>query len=103
MAMLCYLISFVLLIVGVSFFTGIAASYIKGYANLPEEEKKKIDIKGLCRNISVLFFIAAGIFLLAGYSDVFRERYFRWFMVVWFIACGIDLWFIHKSKRYENN
>lgn len=96
-----YAVSFVLLIAAVVFFTGKAADYMKGYQTMPEAEKVQINIKALCRNLSVMFLTAAVIFGVTGYSEVFRELYFRWAMLGWFVLGILDLVFISKSKRYE--
>ena len=96
----CYVISAVMLVIGAAFFTGKAASYIKGYRDMPEDEKAKINIKPLCRNMSVLFFAAAVIFGITGYFETFRELYFKWAMLGWLVLCVLDLVFINKSKRY---
>ena len=97
---LCYMVSIILLVTGVIFYSGKAASYIKGYQNMPDKEKKAVDIKPLCKNISVLFFLAAVVFGIAGYSEGFRDVYFKWAMVGWIVLCCADIVFINKSGRY---
>jgi len=97
---LCYAISFITLIIGVAFYTGKAAEYIKGYQDMPEEEKRTVNIGPLCKNISVMFFLAAVIFGIAGYSEPFRSEYFKWIMTAWIALCCADIVFINKSKRY---
>ena len=96
----CYLTAIIMIVIGSVFFTGKAASYIKGYQMTPEDEKKNIDIKALCRNISAMFFIAAAIFALAGFSELFRTAYFRWAMVGWLVLGCADVLYLNKSKRF---
>jgi len=99
---LCYAISFILFITGVAFYTGKAAARIKGFQDLPEADKKAINIKPLCRNLSVMFFLAAVIFGIAGYCEPFRLGYFKLAMTGWLALCCADIVFINKSKRYVN-
>jgi hypothetical protein len=95
-----FLISVVMLVIGFAFFTGKAANYIKDYQNMEEEEKQNIKIDVLCKNISLLFFIASAIFGLAGLSEVFRQNYFKWVMLGWFVLATLDVIYIGKSKRF---
>ncbi|WP_461251700.1 DUF3784 domain-containing protein, partial [Treponema sp. R8-4-B8] len=97
---ICYTIAVIMLVIGISFYTGKAAAYIKSYQNMEEKEKRNIKIGVLCKNISLLFFLAAVIFATAGISEVFRHDYFRWFMVGWFVLSAIDVVYIGKSKRF---
>jgi len=96
----CAIVSLGLTLVGIYFLTGKAARHIKGYQAMPEEEKKDIDIKALCRNISVMFFLAATVFLAAELSPAFRQGYLKWAMAVWLVLGCADVLFINKSKRY---
>jgi len=97
---ICYTTAVVMLVVGIGFFTGKAVSYIKSYQDMEENEKNNIKIEALCKNISLLFFIAAVIFAAAGFSEVFRQDYFRWFMVGWFALGAADVVYIGKSRRF---
>jgi len=97
---LCYTVACALIIAGAVFYTGKAASYIKGYQDMPDEEKKTVNIKPLCKNISAMLFLAAAIFGIAGYSESFRSEYFNWAMIGWIALCCADVAFINKSGRY---
>ena len=97
----CYLFAIIMLIVGITFFTGKALEYIKDFQATPEEEKKNINIKALCKNVSIMFFIAAAFLGAAGYSETFRLLYLKWMMVGWMILCCADVLYINKSKRYK--
>lgn len=99
----CYIVSFATLISGIIFFTGKGASYIKGYTKMSEAEKNRININALCKNLSVMFFLAAVIFAIAGYSEVFRLSYLKWIMLGWMVLGCADVLFINKSKLYTQH
>jgi hypothetical protein len=94
---LCYMVSIMLLVVGAFFYSGKAADHIKGYVDMPDEEKKAVNIKPLCKNLSVMFFLAAVIFGIAGYSEWFRLVCFKWAMIGWIALCCVDIVFINKG------
>jgi len=96
---LCYTVAFILMVVAVLFYTGKAASYIKGWDE-PDEQNRTVKIIPLCRNLSVMFFLAAAIFAIAGVSELFRLGYFKWFIIGWIVLCCMDLVFINKSGFY---
>jgi Na+/pantothenate symporter len=96
----CFVISAVMLVIGYAFYTGTAVKFIKDYQNMEEKEKQNIKIGVLCKNISILFFIVAIIFGIAGISEVFRQDYFRWAMLGWFALGAADVIYIGKSKRF---
>jgi len=100
---LCYTVACILVIVALAFYTGRAVSCIEGYSDLPDEEKKAANIKPLCRNVSVMFFLSAVIFGIAGYSELFRLLYFKWAMVGWIALCCADIVFINKSGAYTKS
>ncbi|WP_018591298.1 DUF3784 domain-containing protein [Terrisporobacter glycolicus] len=94
--------SIMFMIVSYALYTGKALKYMKSYEAMRDEDKEKIKVIPLCRNISVAIFLAAIIFFIAACSLEFRENFFQWFIVIWTIGCAIDLWYINKSKKYEN-
>jgi len=93
-------IAAIMLVIGVLLFTGKAAKYLKSYQNMEEKEKSNIKIGVLCKNISLLFFIAAVIFTVSGLSEVFRMEYFKWAMLGWFALGSADVIYIGRSKRF---
>jgi hypothetical protein len=97
---LCYTVACILIVAGILFYTGKAASYIEGYRDMPEEEKRAVNIKPLCKNVSIVFFLAAVIFAIAGYSALFRLEYLKWTMICWIALCCADIVFINKSGLY---
>jgi 4-hydroxybenzoate polyprenyltransferase len=96
----CFVISAAMLIIGYAFYTGMAVKFIKDYQDMEEKEKQNIKIGVLCKNISILFFIVSVIFGIAGFSEVFRQIYFRWVMLGWFALGAADVIYIGKSKRF---
>ena len=97
---MCLITALLMSVVGIGFCTGKALRYIKGYQTTPEEEKSKINIKPLCRNLGAVFFIAAAIFGAAGISEIFCLRYFKWAIIAWLALGCADVLYIGKSKRF---
>jgi hypothetical protein len=90
----------IMLVIGIAFYTGKAVKYIKGYQDMEEKEKNNIKIDVLCKNMSLMFFLVAAILGAAGYSEVFRQYYFRWFVLAWFVLGIADIVYIGKSRRF---
>lgn len=67
---------------------------------MPPEEKEKIKILPLCRNIGEVIALNGLIFLLKGLWTGFEDQWFVAVMIAWFIVAGFDLWYIGKSDRY---
>ena len=65
-----------------------------------QEEKEKIKIVPLCRNIGEVIALNGLIFLLKGLWPGFENHWFVTAMIAWFIVAGFDLWYIEKSDRY---
>ena len=65
-----------------------------------KEEKEKIKIVPLCRNIGEVIALNGLIFLLKGLWPGFENHWFVTAMIAWFIVAGFDLWYIEKSDRY---
>jgi 4-hydroxybenzoate polyprenyltransferase len=89
-----------MVVIGFTFFTGMAVNFIKEYQDMEEKEKQNIKIGVLCKNISLMFFIASVIFAIAGASEVFRQDYFRWVILGWLVLGTADVIYIGKSKRF---
>jgi len=100
MKFFCAIVSLSLYLIGIFFLMGRVASHIKGYQSMPEDEKKNVNIKALCRNLSVILFIAATIFMVAEFSEAFRQDYLKWAMLGWLALGCADVLFINKSGRY---
>lgn len=98
--LLCYTVGLLVLVASILFYTGKAMDYIKGIQAMTEEEKKQINLPGLCKNLSVMFLLVAVLFFIAGYHEAFRTVYLKWGMLAWMGLCCLDLMFIHRSKHY---
>ena len=77
--------------------------FTKAWKNTPQEEKDKINIKGLCRNIGEVIILAGIIFLFNGLWSFFQDNLFIVSMIAWAIVCIIDLLYIIKGRRYQKN
>ena len=64
------------------------------------QEKNKIRIRPLCRNIGEIIVLNGFLFLLKGVWSGFEDRWFVLSMAAWFVIAGFDVWYITKSSRY---
>ena len=69
--------------------------------NMPQEEKDKIKILPLCRNIGKIILLSGIIFLMKGLWTDFSNHWFVGSMVAWLMIAGVDVWYITKSERYK--
>lgn len=97
---ICYAISLIMTVSGIIFFNRKAENYINGYKSLSSVEKNKIDIKNLCRNIGILFFLSAIIWGFSGYSELFKKTYLTWSILAWIVICIFNIIIINKFKLY---
>ncbi|MCD8286459.1 MAG: DUF3784 domain-containing protein [Clostridia bacterium] len=96
----CFGIGLVILIVGFVMFFGGLHVFFRSWKRMPEEERKKIRIKPLCRNIGGVIALCGVIVLVAAFWPYFLDKMFSWFMIAWFILAAVDLVWISKSSRY---
>ena len=68
---------------------------------MPENERQKIKIRPLCRNIGFLIALSGVLFLTAGVSAWFLNHAFVWAMIGWMVTAGLDVLYIGKSRRYQ--
>ncbi|MCD7872688.1 MAG: DUF3784 domain-containing protein [Clostridiales bacterium] len=87
---------------GILFAFGKGHIHLSAWKNMPREEKEKINIMPLCRNIGALITLSGIIFLAKGLWSGLAVRWFVWAMISWIIVAGIDIWHISKSNRYRN-
>ena len=87
--------------VGLLFATGRIHSRMSIWKQMPEDEKKKINIVPLCRNIGEVILLSGILFLMDGVWPDFQEHWFTAAMIAWLIVAGLDVWFICKSDRYK--
>jgi formate/nitrite transporter FocA (FNT family) len=97
----CIVFGIIFLLVGIAFFIGGGQNWIKAWREMPQEEKNKIRLDELSKNIGCVFLVASSIFLISGFSPEFFNAAFIWCMVAWFVLTGIDVAFITKSNRYK--
>lgn len=86
---------------GLLFVCGKIHIHLSNWKNMPSEEKEKIDIVPLCRNVGAVIMLSGVIFMIKGLWSGFTGSWFTLTMVAWFMAAGADLLYIEKSRRYQ--
>lgn len=76
--------------------------HLSAWKNMPQEEKEKIKIVPLCRNIGGVIVLNGIIFLIKGIWAGFPNHWFVCAMIAWMTVAGLDVWYISKSNRYRN-
>ena len=87
------------MIAGFLFACGKGHIHLSAWKNMPQEEKEKIKIKPLCRNIGEVIALNGIIFLIKGLWSGFENHWFAAAMLVWLTVAGLDFWYITKSKH----
>lgn len=100
MNLTCIFFGVIFMIAGFMFACGKVHIHLSSWKNMPQEEKEKIKIVPLCRNIGEVIALNGLIFLMKGLWSEFENHWFVVVMIVWFIMAGFDLWYIEKSARY---
>lgn len=98
----CIFLGILFCLVGIVFACGKGHIHLSAWKAMPEEEKKKIEIIPLCRNIGEVIALNGEIFLLKGLWSGFSEHWFVCAMIAWLAVAGFDVWYIGKSTRYRN-
>lgn len=101
MDFVCVFFGVLFIITGFVFFFGKAHIHLSAWKNMPQEEKDKIKIIPLCRNIGEVIILSGIIFLMKVLSSDFSSHWFMGSMVAWLIVAGLDVWYITKSERYK--
>lgn len=101
MDFICVFLGILFTIVGFLFLFGKAHIHLSAWKNMPQEEKKQIQILPLCRNIGGVIILSGIIFLLKGLWGDFSNHWFMGSMVAWLVIAGLDVWYITKSQRYK--
>ena len=99
----CLFLGILFLAAGIYFYSGKAVNHITAWKTMPEEEKRKIHIRPLCRNVGMMIATSGIIFLLSGAWYAFRTSGFLWCMVGWMVLSGADVYWIGKSGRYQSS
>ena len=102
MNLTCLIFGTMFSVVGALFADGKIHPHMEAWKRMPPDEKKKIRIGPLCRNIGEIILLSGIIFLFKGLCPSFRDRWFTFAMIAWLIVAGIDVWYIGRSSRYKN-
>ena len=98
----CIFFGVLFTIAGFLFACGKGYIHLSAWKNMPQEEKDKIKIIPLCRNIGEVIALNCIIFLMKGLWSGFSNHWFVCAMTAWLIVAGFDVWYIGKSNRYRN-
>ena len=98
----CIFFGVLFTIAGFVFACGKGHIHLSAWKNMPQEEKEKIKIIPLCRNIGEVIMLNGIIFLIKGFWAGFSNHWFVGTMIAWLIVAGLVMWYIGKSDRYRN-
>ena len=96
----CIFFGIVFLIAGLLFACGKGHIHLSAWKNMPSEEKEKIKIRPLCRNIGEVIALSGIIFLAKGLWWDFQNHWFVIAMTAGLVIAGFEVWYITKSNRY---
>ena len=96
----CIFFGILFTLAGLVFASGKGHIHLSAWKNMPQEEKDKIKMVPLCRNIGEVIALNGLIFLSKGLWSGFSNHWFVGAMVAWLIVAGFDVWYIGKSERY---
>ena len=99
----CIFFGIIFLITGILFAAGRLHRYIAAWKAMSEEEKRRIRIVPLCKNVGGVIALSGVIFLINGFWQGFQDHLFVLCMIAWLLLAGIDLFFIEKKHWYERN
>lgn len=100
MDFVCIFFGIVFIGAGFIFACGKGHIYLSAWKSMPQEEKEKINIVPLCRNVGEMIALSGIIFLVKGLWSDFTNHWFIIAIVIWLIIAGVDVWYINKSDRY---
>lgn len=95
-----YGISF--LLAGIWLAWGQGHTHLSAWKKMSEEEKAKIKIIPLSRNIGEVITLNGVIFLLKGICPGFTNHWFTTAILAWMLVAGLDVLYIGKSGRYHS-
>lgn len=101
MNLTCLIFGFLFSGMGVLFAAGRCHIRLTAWKRMTEEEKNKIRIRPLCRNIGAMIGLCGGIFLMGGIWSDFKEHAFVGAMFLWMAAAGLDLYHMEKGRWYS--
>lgn len=86
---------------GIVFAFGKGHIHLQAWKQMPPDEKAKIRILPLCRNIGGMIALCGVIFVSAGVWEQFQTSAFVWTMIAWMALAAADVYYIGKSSRYR--
>lgn len=96
----CILLGIIFMIFGTAFACGKCHIHLSAWKNISQEEKDKINIIPLIKNIGAFIFTAGFIFLIKGTWGNLSNHVFIIMMIIWFLLAGYDVYYINKSTHY---
>lgn len=102
MNLYCIVFGIVFLVIGIVFICGKGHEHISAWKSMTQEEKDKIRIIPLTRNIGAVISLSGVILLIKGFCSAFSGKWFVIAMIAWLVIAGADVLYIEKSKKYEN-
>ncbi len=100
MNFICVCLGIVFIAGGILFALEKGHIHLDAWKKMSWQEKNKIRIRPLCRNIGEIIVLNGFLFLLKGVWPGFEDRWFVLSMAAWFVIAGFDVWYITKSSRY---
>lgn len=100
MAVFSVMVGIAILVLSLLFWIGKVPKSIINFDKIQQEEQGRLNQKALGRNLSLVLLLLAIIFIITGFSPVFKEKYFIIAVLVWVVVVFLDIWFIGKSSRY---
>ncbi len=98
----CLVFGIIFIVAGIAFAFGKIYNRLSAWKNMSDDEKAKINIIPLCRNIGAVIALAGVIFVVKGLWSAFSSFAFTIAMIIYLVLAGLDVWYISKSKRYNN-
>lgn len=87
-------------IIAITFFLGIAPTFIKSLSTMSEEEKNTLYLERLYCNVGVMILILSLILFIVGCNPSLPKQALRVATFAWIILCIIDIMVIEKSKYF---
>ena len=100
MDLTCLMFGLMFFGVGILFILGKLHVHMSVWRTMTRAERARIRVEALRCNIGCMIALCGIVFLLAGLSPVFKERFFTWAMIAWLIGSGADIWYIEKKGKY---
>lgn len=97
----CIFFGILFITAGIAFACGKVHIHMSAWKSMPTEEKERINILPLCRNIGEVIALNGILFLMKGIWSDFDNHWFTGTMIAWLIIAGLDVRYIGKSNRYR--